>query len=138
VHKTAGETVNNPYFHGTDFPVLNLHSHACSLYSSSKVIGLEFDGSGLTVRPELPVGSYRFESELLGVIKSADGGFEGWYAPMRAGTWSIKVGLPPQTLSRMTRAEVNGKPVALKTGSDGMLTLTGEGGRGKPLRWRIR
>ena len=137
VHKTAGETVNNPYFHGTDFPVLNLHSHACSLYSSSKVIGLEFNENGLTVRPELPVGSYRFESELVGVIKSGDAFFEGWYAPSRAGTWSIKVGLPQQVLSRVTRAEVNGRPVALKADLDGMVTLTGEGVRGKPLRWRI-
>jgi hypothetical protein len=137
VDKTAGETVNNPYFHGTDFPVLNLHSHACSLYSSSKAIGLEFNESGLTVRPELPVESYRFESELVGVIKLAEGSYEGWYAPLRAGTWTVKVGLPQQAMSRLNGASVNGAAVELKKDSDGLVTLTGASGAGKPLRWRI-
>jgi len=138
VHKTAGETVNNPYFHGADFPVLNLHAHACSLYSLSKVIGLEFNEGGLGVRPELPVESYRFDSELVGVLKSAEGNYEGWYAPLMAGTWTVKVGLPQAVLSRVTKAEVNGRPVELKKDSDGSVTLIGASGAGKPMRWRIR
>jgi hypothetical protein len=84
------------------------------------------------------VESYRFESELVGVIKSAEGNYEGWYAPLMAGTWTVKVGLPQAVLSRVTKAEVNGRPVELKKDSDGSVTLIGASGAGKPMRWRIR
>jgi hypothetical protein len=136
VHKQAGETVNNRYFHGTDFPVLNLHSHACSLYSTTKLIGLEFTEHGLAISPNLPVESYRFESPLVGVIKSPDG-FEGWYAPSQSGAWTVKVTLPQQTLSRLKKAEVNGVSVDIKRISDTTLELTGKSEPGRPLRWRI-
>jgi hypothetical protein len=138
VHKLAGETVNNIYFHGTDFPVLNLHSHACSLYSVSKLVGLEFNEHGLAISPDLAVDSYRFESPLFAVIKSAAGSYEGWYAPSQSGAWSIKITMPPQTLLRMTKAEVNGVSVELKRSSSNTLELSGTSEPGKPLRWRIQ
>ncbi len=138
VSKQAGETVNNIYFHGTDFPVLNLHSHACSLYSVSKLVGLEFNEHGLAISPDLPVESYRFESPLFGVIKAGAGIYEGWYAPSQSGAWSIEITLPPQTLLRLTKAEVNGVSVELKRSSGTTLELSGRSGPGKPLRWRIQ
>jgi hypothetical protein len=138
VSKQAGETVNNIYFHGPDFPVLNLHSHACSLYSVSKLIGLEFNEHGLAISPDIPVDSYRFESPLIGVIKSAAGNYEGWYAPSQSGHWSIKITLPQQVLLRVTKAEVNGVSVELKRRSENTLELSGSSEPGKPLRWRIQ
>jgi hypothetical protein len=138
VHKQAGETVNNKYFHGTDFPVLNLHSHACSLYSTSKLFNLEFTVHGFNISPDLPVESYRFESPLIGVIKSPGGIYEGWYAPSQPGAWAIKITLPQPTLSRLTKAEVNGITEALKPVSATTLELTGRSEPGKPLRWRIQ
>jgi hypothetical protein len=138
VHKQAGETVNNKYFHGTDFPVLNLHSHACSLYSTSKLFNLEFTEHGLAISPDLPVESYRFESPLIGVIKSPGGIYEGWYAPSQSGVWTIQVTLPQQAFSRVTKADVNGVSAALKKSSDNTLELTGRSESGKPLRWRIQ
>src|ERR1035438_4869838 len=91
--KRPGATVDNLYLHYTDFPVLNLHSHACSLYSAAKLLGIEFTESGIELRPGLPVESYRFESPLVGVIKSAGGSYEGWYQPSQAGAWKIAVWL---------------------------------------------
>jgi hypothetical protein len=132
--KHPGETVNNPYLHYTDFPVLNLHSHACSLYSAAKLIGLEFTEAGLSLRPGLPVESYRFESPLVGVIKSRGGTYEGWYHPSQAGSWKIAVWLPAGQAARLTRAEVNGVHVTPNKAPDGTLELTG---RSKPLRWRL-
>ncbi|MGA9668609.1 MAG: hypothetical protein WBQ94_05330 [Terracidiphilus sp.] len=137
VHKQAGETVNNKYFHGTDFPVLNLHSHACSLYSTTKLINLEFTEHGFAISPDLPIDSYRFESSLIGVIKSSIANYEGWYAPSQPGAWTIQITLPQQAFSRLTKTEVNGVPVALKKISDNTLELTGNSEPGKPLRWRI-
>ncbi len=54
-----GGAANEPFFHGTDFPVLNLHSHACSLYSATKLVGLEFTGEGLNLNLTLPLESYQ-------------------------------------------------------------------------------
>jgi hypothetical protein len=138
VSKQAGETVNNIYFHGTDFPVLNLHSHACSLYSSSKLVGLEFNEHGLAISPDLPVESYRFESPLVAVIKSAQGNYEGWYAPSQAGHWSIRITLPQQSLLRLSKAEVNGVSAEMRRISETTLELNGRSEPGKPLRWRIQ
>jgi hypothetical protein len=135
--KLPGETVNALYFHGTDFPVLNLHAHACALYSATKLFRLEFDENGLALSPDLPVDAYRFESPLLGVIKSAGGSFEGWYAPSQSGTWSIQIHLPQASLQRLTKAEMNGASVALEKGADNTLHLKGRSEPGKPLRWRL-
>jgi hypothetical protein len=138
VSKQPGETVNNPYFRGTDFPVLNLHSHACSLYSVSKLIGLEFNEHGVAISPDLPGESYRFESPLIGVIKTSGGIYEGWYSPSQTGAWSIKLNLPQQSMLRLTKAQVNGVPAEIKRRSENTLELNGRSETGKPLRWRIQ
>jgi hypothetical protein len=135
--KHAGETVNNLYLHYTDFPVLNLHSHACSLYSAAKLIGLEFTESGLELRPGLPVESYRFESPLVGVVKSAGGSYEGWYQPSQTGSWKIAIWLPAEQAARLSHAEVNGISVTPARAADGTIELAGRSEAGKPLRWRL-
>ena len=134
--KHAGATVNNMYLHYTDFPVLNLHSHACSLYSAAKLIGLEFTEAGLTLRPALPVESYRFESPLVGVIQSPRS-YEGWYQPSQPGEWKIVISLPSTQSAQLTRAEVNGVPVIPRKTTDGSLELTGRSTPATPLRWRL-
>ena len=133
-----GESVNNKYFHGTDFPVLNLHSHACSLYSISKIIGLEFNEHGLSISPDLPVESYRFESPLVAVIKSPQGFYEGWYAPSQSGEWTISVNLPQEVSLRITKAEVNGVSQKLKRISATTFGITGRSEPAKPLRWLLK
>ena len=135
-HRQRGESVNNRYFHGTDMPVLNLHAHACSLYSITKLLGLDFTPEGLRLNPDLPIGRYRFESPLLGVIRS-ETGFEGWYAPLQPGRWSIEIALKPETGRRHHHFEINGKATEAKPGADGTIVLRGESSPGNPLRWRI-
>ena len=136
--KRPGATVDNLYLHYTDFPVLNLHSHACSLYSAAKLLGIEFTESGIELRPGLPVESYRFESPLVGVIKSAGGSYEGWYQPSQAGAWKIAVWLPAEQAARLSHAEVNGVSVTPAKAADGAIELAGRSEAGKPLRWRLR
>jgi cellobiose phosphorylase len=138
VSSQPGESVNNEYFHGTDFPVLNLHSHACSLYSISKLLGLDFNGHGLSISPELPVESYRFESPLIGVIKSPHGSYEGWYAPSQSGIWTVKVNLPQEISHRISNAEINGASQALKRISATTFEIIGRSEPGKPLRWLLK
>ena len=132
-----GETVATGFLHYTDFPVFNVHSHACSLYSLVKVLGIEFTGDGMRVAPGLPLPAYRFDTPLIGVAKS-QAGYEGWYAPSRAGTWTIRVNLPPEEAGRLEKAEVNGARLPLARGAHGAIELKGTSAPGKPLRWAVR
>jgi hypothetical protein len=135
--KHPGAAANDPYFHGTDFPVLNVHSHACFLYSAVKLLGIEFTESGFNVSPEIAAGEYRFDSPLLGVSRSGGGHYEGWYAPSQQGTWTIRIQLPEEIAKRMSRAEVNGAESPLKRIGNRTIALEGASEAGKPLRWGL-
>lgn len=121
----------------TDFPVMNMHPHAWQLYMVAKLLGLEFNAKGLVLAPKIPLKSYRFDSPLLGMIKS-EHGYEGWYAPSGGrGTWKVVLRLPAEAQS-IVSAEVNGRKESIKRGLKGEIELEGEGGTGKPLRWSVR
>lgn len=132
-----GETCIDPVFYVVNFPVLNLHSHACYLYGAAKLLGVEFTPEGLLLAPEIPTASYKFESPLLGVIKKEAGHYEGWYAPSKAGSWTVRVRLPKEAARKVERLEVNGKPAPLEHGSDGAIVFRGTSEAGKPLRWLL-
>lgn len=134
--KTPGAT-GGPGFRGTDFPVLNLHSHACCLYSATKLFSIEFTPEGVALRPALPVGPYEFESQLLGIIHRAENHYEGWYAPLRPGNWAIHVHLPAQIAQRITTATVNGAQLRITRSPEGAFLLRGSSEPGKPLRWTL-
>ena len=134
--KHPGGAANEPFFHGTDFPVLNLHSHACFLYSASKLLGMEFTSEGVDLNLRLPLDEYSFESPLIGLIKTKNQ-FEGWYAPARSGNWKVRISLPTSQTGKTVRAEVNGKPVLLRQSADGIIEISGENGLNKPLRWAL-
>src|SRR5258708_11124774 len=108
--KHPGATTGGKPFGWTDFPVLNMHTHACPLFALSKLMGLDFTESGMHLAPKLPLASFRFESPLLGLIKSADG-YQGWYNPISQGTYSIRLKIPAAEAKGFSRVEVNGKRI---------------------------
>jgi hypothetical protein len=125
-------------FGWTDFPVMNMHPHAWQLYMVAKLLGLEFTGRGMELTPKIPLKSYRFDSPLLGMVKS-DRGYEGWYTPSGgAGTWTVTLRLPDEESKQFSSSEVNGRREAIQRGAHGEIELKGEGGPGKPLRWSVR
>jgi hypothetical protein len=123
--KHPGETVNSGFLRYTDFPIANLHSHACTLYSAAKLLGMEFTAEGVDLAPRLPLDEYSFDSPLIGVRKNARG-YEGWYAPSKAGEWRIRVRLTDEEARRLGR----------KMGF--VQVVRGKSEPGKPLRWSIR
>jgi hypothetical protein len=133
VSKHPGETVSSGFLHYTDFPVMNLHWHACSLYALSKLLGLEFTEAGLNLTPVLPLPEYRFESPLVGLIKTS-AGFEGWYSPSQPGAWTIRLQLPPEEARLLTKLEVNGARVRRPQAPGGRIEFRGK----SPLRWSLR
>jgi hypothetical protein len=135
LNRNPGGAANEQYFPGTDFPVLNLHAHACYLYSATKLLGIEFTEAGVKMRPALPVGAYRFDSPLLGLVKTAAGRYEGWYAPSRAGSWTLEIALPEG--EGVSHAEVNGVRSAVKRLEDGTVVVKGTSSVGGALRWRL-
>jgi hypothetical protein len=137
VSSKPGETVHQPFMSWTDWPVMNLHAHACSLYSLSRLLGVEFIEDGVRLRPGLPLASYSFESPLLGVGKSKMG-YEGWYAPAAPGEWTVHVTLPESDAGQRMHAEINGKRSRVMAQAGGVIQLKGSSGPGKPLRWSLR
>ncbi len=131
-----GETTKGKPFGWTDFPVLNMHTHACPLYSAAKLLGLEFTESGVTLAPRLPLESFRFESPLLGLVRSSQG-YEGWYNPSASGSWTISLRVSPEESKRFKRVEVNGKRSQSRIVNK-VVEIKGEGGNGLPLRWSVR
>ena len=133
--KHPGETTGGKPFGWTDFPVLNTHSHACPLYSATKLLGLQFTENGLLLAPTLPLQSFRFESPLLGLLKTAKG-YEGWYNPAVRNTWSVRLLLSVEEVKRLQRAEVNGVRVRAHV-NQGTIEVRGEGGAGSAFRWSL-
>jgi len=131
--KHPGQTTGGPPFGWTDFPVLNMHTHACPLFSLAKLLGLEFTDSGVILAPTLPLASFKFDSPLLGLAKSARG-YEGWYNPSTRNTWSIRLSIAAEEAKHLQRVEVNGNRVHPRI-THGSIELRGEGGSGNPLRW---
>jgi hypothetical protein len=117
----------------TDFPVMNMHSHAWPLYSAAKLLGVEFHEQGVRFNPALPMEEYEFSSPLVGFKKSAKG-YSGWYAPSVAGQWRIEIQLAESEMQRLGRIAVNGSgaPLArsLKT-----IRFVGDSRPGSPLQW---
>jgi hypothetical protein len=121
-----------------DYPVMNMHAHAWPLYSAAKLLSVEFTPKGVSLKPALPVPTYRFTSALLGFEKSSRG-YEGWYAPpAKAGTWAVTLQLPPEEAKTLIGLEVNGAEKSLHLAVDGSIEITGESFPGKPLRWVTR
>ncbi len=139
-NSNPGGAADQRYFRGTDFPVLNLHAHACFLYSASKLLGLEFDETGLRLNLNLPEKEYRFDSPLVGLVKTqvrSRDRFEGWYKPSIPGTWTIRIQLEKQALAKVRHAEVNGNRTELRRQPDGAVLLAGNSTAEVPLRWRL-
>lgn len=131
-----GATTGGAPFGWTDFPVLNMHTHACPLFALSKLIGLQFTEAGVRLAPKLPLTSFRFESPLLGLIKSPDG-YEGWYNPSTPNTYSIRLKIPAAEAKGFTQVDVNGKRISARM-VDETLEIRGQGGAGTALRWSVR
>ncbi len=103
--------------------------------SSAKLLGLEFNESGVAFQPNLPLAEYEFTSPLLGFKKSADG-YSGWYAPAKAGSWEIEMKLSESERRRKLQLQVNGvakQATCLKHG----IRFRGESKPGEPLRWEV-
>jgi hypothetical protein len=133
--KHPGETTGGRPFGWTDFPVFNMHSHACPLYSCAKLLGLEFTEDGVAFAPTLPVTTLRWASPLLGLVKTSSG-YEGWYNPMSQNTYSVHLQLTPEEIKHFSRIEVNGNRIRTRI-SGGVITMRGLGGGGTPMRWKV-
>jgi len=121
----------------TDFPVMNMHPHAWTLYDIVKLIGIEFTPEGVELMPSLPKSEYRFASPILGLEKSKEG-YSGWYSPDVAGKWQITLRIPKDERDRFTSLEINDEVRPLTRAEDGTLQWSTESSPGKPLRWVLK
>jgi hypothetical protein len=134
--KQPGAATGGKPFGWTDFPVLNMHTHACPLYALTKLMGAEFTAEGVSLAPTVQLGAFRFESPLLGIIKSAQG-YEGWYNPGTQAAYAVRLKLSAEEVKGLSRVEVNGTKAPARM-ADGAFEMRGQGGAGTPLRWSVR
>ena len=119
----------------TDFPIMNLHSHAWPLYNTVHLIGAEFTGEGIELSPILPKEDYEFSSPVLGFKKSKNG-YSGWYAPFVEGKWKITLKLKREEIGKIASLEVNGKKVDIIIEEDKIM-WNGKSKPNKPLNWSL-
>ena len=119
----------------TDFPVMNMHPHAWPIYSTAKLVGIEFTTEGVDFSPTLPFGTYRFTSPLLELKKSKNG-YSGRYAPSTSGTWAVKIKLSDDELDRISKLFVNEEESELVREED-RLIIMGDSTLEEPLIWRV-
>jgi hypothetical protein len=96
---------------------------------------VEFAERGIALAPKLPLESFRFESALLGFVKSARG-YEGWYNPSTRNTWSVRLSLTVEEAKHLQHVEVNGMRIRSRV-DQGTIELHGEGGGGSAFRWSL-
>ncbi len=120
----------------TAWPVMNMHRHAWPLYSAAKLLGIEFHETGLDLAPTLPAPTYSFRSKLVGLEKSAQG-YQGWYAPMKAGSWTIRLRFAPDEPPFQSLA-INGTTQPIPTRQDGTIQFTAASTPDQPLRWSLQ
>jgi hypothetical protein len=123
-------------FNFTDFPVMNMHSHAWPLYNTTHLIGMKVTIEGIEFSPKLPKNEYEFSSPLIGFKKSKNGYF-GWYYPKSKGKWKIKIKLSHENIKNLKTLEINGEKENLLIKED-TITFEGISSPKKPLRWRIK
>ena len=151
--KYPGHTIFNPfYFTGdpmdeskiltttglnfTDFPIMNLHSHAWPLYNLIHLIGAKFTSEGIEFSPILPKERYEFSSPLLGFKKSSNG-YSGWYAPLVEGNWKVVLNLKKEELKQIRSLEINGIKQEIHNKEDHTI-FYGRSELNNPLRWKIK
>ena len=121
----------------TDYPVMNMHPHSCTLLGAAKLAGVEFTAKGVRLTPALPMESFQFRSPLVG-LSTTPSGYEGWYEPAVAGDWVVELRVPPEEKNRFRKVSGNGKRRDLARGAGEVIKFQGSSARGKPLRWAVR
>jgi len=119
----------------TDFPVMNMHTHAWPLYSATKLLGFEFNERGVRFTPTLPLEEYAFSSQLLGFSKSAKG-YSGWYDPSVSGQWEMELRISDTEMTRLSAISINGAIQPLDRNSR-TIRFTGASSSGMPLHWAV-
>ena len=120
----------------TDFPVMNLHTHAWPLYNIIHLIGAKFTNKGLELSPKLPIDTYNFSTPIIGFEKSNEG-YSGWYCPVKEGIWEISIILNYEELNSITSLKINSKKAKINIKVDRII-IRGKSGLKTPLEWQIR
>ncbi len=119
----------------TAWPVMNMHRHAWPLYSAAKLLGIEFTEAGVDLAPTLPQTEYSFRSKLVGLEKNAKG-YQGWYAPVKAGSWTIRLRFAADETPFKTLT-INGNTQPVPAQQDGAIKFSGTSTSDQPLRWSL-
>jgi hypothetical protein len=119
----------------TDFPVLNLHPHAWPLYNIFNFLGVRFIKDGIEFTPKFPKDEYRIISKIIGFERKSNT-YQGFYAPLTTGDFLIKIILDAKELSKIKKAEVNGKEIQFEV-LQNSIQFRGKASSTQSLAWKL-
>jgi hypothetical protein len=134
--KDESEILTSTGLNFTDFPIMNLHSHAWPLYNIIHLIGAEFTGEGIRLKPIIPKEEYELSSPIFG-FKKTHYEYSGWYLPLIAGNWKISIKVEKDELIQFKNIEINGKEMELIIENE-MVIIFGRSDPNNPLKWKIK
>ncbi|MBD3253760.1 MAG: hypothetical protein GF383_01640 [Candidatus Lokiarchaeota archaeon] len=117
----------------TDFPVMNMNCHAWPLYSLIKLLGIEFNPSGISITPALNQSKFEFSSSLISLKKDLKG-YHGWYAPLGKEIQTVSFHI--QTDEYFTKLYVNGEEMNITMQKNDKIVFKGPIKKGK-ICWDI-
>lgn len=126
----VGMTVN-----WTDFPVMNMHTHAWMLYNATNLAGINFTPEGIEYAPCLSFKEYSFETPLVGLIKTKEG-YSGWYNPIGKGDFKMSINLKKDELKAIKLLEVNGIRINFEINNN-IIEWIGKKTHKKRIEWKI-
>jgi hypothetical protein len=119
----------------TDFPILNLHSHAWSLYNIFHLIGLKFTKEGIEFEPRFPEEQFKIKSPLISFEKNQSH-YKGSYYPQIEGYYKITHKFESNVLVKIKEVIVNNQSTEFEVKEESIV-FQGRGGGENPLTWKI-
>jgi len=119
----------------TDFPVMNMHTHAWMLYNATNLAGIHFTPEGIEYAPCLSFEEYKFETPLVGLIKTSYE-YSGWYNPKGEGDFKMSMKLKEDELKAIKAIEVNGFKTNFEIRNN-MIEWIGQKTHKKRIEWNI-
>ncbi len=120
----------------TDFPVLNLHPHAWSLYNIFHLIGLRFTKNGIELNPKFPKKEYQIKSPVISFERTLNC-YQGSYSPKKEGEYQIKLILPRDEIEAINKIEVNGKKIKATLIEANAIIFKGRKDSLEPISWKV-
>lgn len=137
LNERPGRASYSATFNQEDFPATNSHAHASQLTAIVKLLGIEFNPTGMEISPWITPVAYSFATAIVGVSKTS-ARIDGWYHPVVEGTWTVLVSCPSPQRAFIQAVEIQGKASKICWSREGELVIVGSSTKETRLEWSVK